>query len=67
MARPRSSDYLSPRAAAEYLSARGYPLGRATVAKLCDNGTLPHVKTPGGERRIRTAALDLFLTAHVPR
>ena len=63
MARPRSSEYLSPAQAADLLTQRGYPISAQTLRRLCAAGKLEHVTTPGGQHRIRKVTVEQFLSS----
>jgi hypothetical protein len=63
--RPRREDYLSPAAAADWLTERGYPISWRTVQRECDRGRLPHTKTPGGYRRVLIDDLEDYLRATI--
>jgi len=58
--RPRKTEYLSPREAAEYLTGRGYPVSGRTIARMCASGQLACVTSPGGFKRIRTSVIEQF-------
>jgi excisionase family DNA binding protein len=58
--RPTSSEYLSPREAAEMLTAGGFPVSARTVARMVDRGEIAAVR-PGRYRRILKTTVEDFL------
>jgi predicted site-specific integrase-resolvase len=61
--RPPNDEYMSPREAAEWLTAHGYPGGISgrTVTRYCKSEQIAAKKTPGGWYRIRRSVVEDFL------
>ncbi|MEM8913867.1 MAG: excisionase family DNA-binding protein [Planctomycetota bacterium] len=57
------SDYLSCKQAAQTLGVSG-----STIKRMCDDGVVPSMRTPGGHRRIPRTAIDSWLISNdLPR
>jgi hypothetical protein len=54
---------LSPKDAADYLTARGMRTTSKTVGRWMSEGKLAHTQTPGGHRFVTVAELDRVLAA----
>lgn len=62
--RPGKDEYLSPREAAEIMTASGYPVSGRTVARMLDAGTLAGLRV-GTHRRILRTTVDDYLSEHL--
>lgn len=59
--RPANREYVSPREAAEMMTAAGYEISGQTVARECTRGGIKHMTTPGGHVRILKTTVEEYL------
>jgi excisionase family DNA binding protein len=59
---PQETGFLTPRQAAERLTAAGLSVTGPTVQRWCRKNLIPRTETPGGHYRIPVEALDAILT-----
>lgn len=62
----RDTTLLSTGQAAEYLTARGFPVSTETLRRWADDLKVRHVKTPGGRLRFHRSDLDAILSPVEP-
>jgi excisionase family DNA binding protein len=55
---------LSPKAAADLLTRRGFTMSYRTVIRKCETGELAAERTPGGWYRIRRSELERWIRDH---
>ena len=68
--RPASAEYLSPRQAAEAMTAAGLPVSARTVARWIDDGRLPGIRPgsrAGSHRRVLRTTVEDFLLKNIDK